>query len=426
MNHQKNQIKDSEVELIIEVSPNEAMPFLGKAAVRLSQTSKIEGFRPGHAPYNVIKQRVGEMGIYKEALDDIISHYYFQAVTLEKLQTIGSPKIEVEKIAPENPIIFKATVALMPQIVLGNYRAIKVKRNEIKISDNQVAKMLDDLKKMQAKETLVDREAKIGDFVEADFEVSMNNIVIEGGTGRKYPLVLGEGALIPGFEEQLAGLKKDQEKHFQLKFPEEYQNKMVAGKLCDFKVKIISVFERILPEVNDDWAKTLGASNVADLKAKIRKNLKNEEVFHEEQRAEIEMLNKIIEQTKFSEIPDLLIENEAHRMAREFEDSISNQGIAFVDYLKGLNKEKNDLIKEFKPKALERVKASLVIKEIAEKEKIEISEHELKEETEKILKQAAGNKEAEENIISEGYQSYLRTIVRNRKVIEMLKAEVIK
>ena len=422
----KQQIKPSELELTIEINQAEYQPYLEKASSRMSQSSKIEGFRPGKAPYDLVKQRFGEMAIYQEALDDIVSRFFYQSVVQEKLNTVGQPKIEIEKLAPGNPISFKAVVALMPSVKLKDYKSIKVAKKEVKVEEAEVGKVIDDLRKMRAKETLVDRAAKMGDRVEVDFEVSLDKVVIEGGQGKKYPLAIGEGSMIPGFEEHLIGLTKDEEKTFQLKFPDEYQNKMTAGKVCDFKVKMLAIYDRELPEANDDWAKTLGADNVEDLKTKIRKNLADEQMFHEEQRLETEMLNKIVAQAVFSEIPEVLVESEAQRMVQEFSDSITQQGLDFNNYLVNIKKAENDLVADFKPKALDRVKTSLVIKEIADQEKIEVTEADLKAETEKILTQVAGNQEAIGNITSEGYQHYLRTVLRNRQVIEMLKKECLK
>lgn len=426
MQIQKSQPKPSEVELTIEVSPSEYQPFLGKAATRISQTTKIEGFRPGKAPYDIVKQRAGEMNIYQEALDDIVSHFYYQAIVQEKLNTVGQPKIEIEKLAPNNPIVFKAVSALMPTVKLGDYKKIKVQKKPVEISESEVEKVIDDLKKMGVKEALVERAAQKGDRVEVDFEVSLDKVMIDGGMGKKYPLVIGDNTMIPGFEEQLIGLKAGEEKTFSLKFPENYQNKMVAGKLCEFKVKLLSVFNRELPQATDEWSKGLGAENVQDLRLKIRNNLLDEQKFHEEQRVEIELLNQITAKTEFSEIPEVLIQSEAHRMVHEFESSISEQGLKFADYLLNIKKSEHDLEQDFHPKAEERVKTSLVLKEIAETEKIEATPEDLQKETEKILEQVKGNAEAEENIKGEGYRHYLTTVIRNRKVIEMLKKETIK
>jgi len=236
--------------------------------------------------------------------------------------------------------------------------------------------------------------------------------------------VIGDGLMVPGFEEQLIGLKRDEERSFQIKFPDNYQSTFVAGKVCDVQVKVLSVFQRELPKVTDDWAKTMGLENVQDLRVKIKKNLEEEKMFHEEQRVELELLKKIVEQTEFAEIPEILIESEAHRMVHEFEDSITRQGLKFDDYLKDIKKEQKDLAEEFKPRALERVKTSLVIKKIAEKENIQTEEKEIEEELKRIESQVE-SEEAKGNIRTEGYKQYVSTIVRNRKVIEMLKEKII-
>ena len=422
----KKELKKSEVELIIEVSTEETRPFLEKAAARVSQGLKIEGFRPGKAPYHIVKQKAGEMAIYQEGLDNIVSHFFIEAIKQEELNSVGSPRIEMEKVAPGNPIVFKAIVSLMPEVKLGDYKKVKVEKKEVKVEEAEVDRAIDDLRKMAVKETLVDRPARKGDRAEVDFDAFLDQVPIEGGQGRKYPLVLGEGMMIPGFEEQVEGMNKDEVKEFQLKFPEKYQNKMVAGKKCDFKVKLLSVFNRELPEMTDNWAKELGASSLEDLKNKIKENLEAEKKFQEEQRLEMELLEKVVKQVEISEIPENLIQSEAHRMIHEFEDSIIGQGLNFDDYLKNIKKERHDLEKEFRPKAEDRVKTSIVIKEIADSEKVGAGDKEIEEETEKILKQVKGNREAEDNIRSEGYKGYLKTIIRNRKVIEMLKQECLK
>jgi trigger factor len=424
MNLQKNQTKPSEVELKIEINFTEYQPYLDKAAKRLSDNLKIEGFRPGKAPFFVVEQKVGLMKIYEEALDDVISFFYWQAVVREKLDTVGQPKIDLEKLAPGNPIVFKATAALMPEVKLADYKSVKVKRNEVKIEDQELERAIQDLRKMQVKETLEDKAVETGDRVEVDFTVSLDRVVIENGVGKKYPLVIGSNNMIPGFEKEIISLKANQEKEFELTFPKEYQDKMVAGKKCEFKVKVLAVYKQELPEVNDEWAKAFGAKDLADLKGNISKNYLIEKKNHEEQRVEMELLSKVTTKSEFTEIPEFLIENEAHRMVHEFGDSISYQGINFDDYLKSIKKDHEELEKEFRPKAEERVRTSLVIKQIAEQEKIEVTELEVEAEVNRIVSQL-DSEEAKNNTKSDGYKQYVRNVIRNQKVIEMLKKQCI-
>ncbi|MBU1037153.1 trigger factor [Patescibacteria group bacterium] len=424
MQFQKNQLKESEIQFTIEITPQEYQPFLEKAAKKLSKEIKIEGFRPGNAPYSVVKQEVGEMKIYEAALEELITHFYWQVVTQEKVNTVGQPKIEIEKLAPGNPLVFKTTTALMPQVKLANYKSVKVKKKQVNIEEKEIAKTIENLRKMQAKETLEDKFIEKGDRTEIDFTVSLNKVVIEHGVGKKYSVVIGDNFMIPGFEDQLLGMKKDKEKEFQLTFPQNYQDKMVAGKNCDFKVKVLAVYKRQLPQVDDEWAKTLGSNNLADLKERIKKNLEDERKFQEEQRTEIEMLQEIVKLCEFSEIPEILIDNEVQRMLYEFEDNISHQGLKFEDYLLSIKKERKDLENEFRPKAKERVQTSLVIREIAETENVSVSEEEVNQEIEKIINQLP-DEEAKKNTRSAGYKQYVSNILRNQKVIEKLKKECI-
>jgi len=251
----KKDLGKSQVELSIEVPLEEFDEHLKKAATRLGQKSTIPGFRPGKAPYEKIKAKVGEMNIYQEALSDIINHSFFQAVTQEKLITIGEPDIKIEKLAPGNPVVYIATVMLLPKVTLGNWQEKEIKTTEVKISQEDTNKTMDELKRMRAKEVLVDRVAQMGDKVVMDFEVSMNKVVLEGGVSYKHPLVLGEGRMVPGFEEKLVGAKAGDELEFDLTFPENYYQASLAKKEAHFKIKVLEVFERTLPELNDELAK---------------------------------------------------------------------------------------------------------------------------------------------------------------------------
>jgi len=205
MKIEKKDLGKNQIELSIEVPLEEFDEHLKKAAFKLSQKSSIPGFRPGKAPYDLIKNKVGEMSIYQEALEDIINHSFFQAVTQENLVTIGQPDIKIEKLAPGNPVVYKATVMLLPKVTLGNWQEKTLKLEDVKIEDKDLEKTMSELQKMRAQEKLVDRPAKIGDKVMIDFEVSVNKAVLEGGVSHKHPLVLGEGQMIPGFEDNIVG-----------------------------------------------------------------------------------------------------------------------------------------------------------------------------------------------------------------------------
>ena len=422
MKHEIKKLEKNQVEITVEVASEELQPYLEKAAKKLSEHHKIEGFRPGKAPYEIIKQRLGEMTIYKEALEIIVQKSYFDILEKENLEVISQPKIDVEKLAPGNPIIYKATAALLPKVEMPDYKIIKVKRKEIQVEEKQIDEVLGNLRKMQAKETLVERESKKGDKVELDFTVSQAGVVIENGAHKKYPVILGENKMIPGFEDQILGMKKGEEKEFKLKFPKEYYMKSLADKESEFKVKLLAVYQIDLPELDDKFAQTLGQfKTLEEIKNQIKKNIGEEAKIKEEQRLEIEILEKLIEKSKFDDIPDLLVDSEAHKMIHELKDNLTQQGIKFDDYLSNLKKTPDQLKLDFTPQAVKRVKTALITRQIAEQEKIEVYDDEIEKEIELTSKMYPNNPEMQKNLESEGFKNYIRNVLTNKKVVALLK-----
>ncbi|MEK7072706.1 MAG: trigger factor [Patescibacteria group bacterium] len=418
----------SQIEIIVEISPEEIQPYLIKSAQRIAKEIKIEGFRPGKAPYEIIKQKVGEMGIWQESINDVISATYYQVLKEQKIITIGQPKIDIEKLAPGNEFIYKATTAVLPNVKIGDYKKIKIKKEELKITDEQVNKVLEDIRKMQATEKLVARELKIGDRAEINFDVFIDKVPIERGKQEKYPVIIGENKFIPGFEDKLVGMKAGEEKEFELQFPEKYFEKKMAGKNAEFKVKCNGVYEIELPNLNDEFAKSISAEKfktIAEVKSNILDNLKAEESTKQEQKMEIEMLDKLVAISDFEAIPDLLIDNETHKMVHELEHSVGDQGFDFNDYLKSLNKTEEDLKQEFKPQAEKRVKISILTREIYIQEKFEVREDEIELEIEAMMKNYPANEEVKKQLESETYKDYLRNVLGNKKVINSLKKEII-
>lgn len=418
----------SQIEIIVEISPEEIQPYLIKSAQRIAKEIKIEGFRPGKAPYEIIKQKVGEMGIWQESIDDVISATYYEVLKEHKIVTIGQPKIDIEKLAPGNDFVYKATAAVLPNVKIGDYKKIKIKKEELKITDEQVNKVLEDIRKMQATEKLVARELKIGDKAEINFDVFIDKVPIERGKQEKYPVIIGENKFIPGFEDKLVGMKAGEEKEFELQFPEKYFEKKMAGKNAEFKVKCNGVYEIELPSLNDEFAKSISAEKfktIGEVKSNILDNLKAEESAKQEQKMEIEMLDKLVEISDFEAIPYLLIDNETHKMVHELEHSVADQGFDFSDYLKSLNKTEEDLKKEFKPQAEKRVKISILTREIYIQEKFEVHEDEIELEIETMMKNYPANEEVKKQLESETYKDYLRNVLGNKKVINSLKKEII-
>ncbi len=411
-----------QAEIIIELSIDEYQPFLNQAATHISEHHKIPGFRPGKASLDIVKQHIGEAEVWEEALELAVRKTFLQAIEKENLNTVGAPEIEIIKLAPGNPVTYKATVSLLPKIDLTDYSKIKVKEKKIKISAEQIEKMIADLQKMRAKEILVDRQAKKGDKVEINFETFLDKIPVDQGKQEKFPLVIGENTFIPGFEDQLIGLGKDEEKKFQLKFPDNYHQKNLAGKMVDFKVKMNLIYELQLPELNDEFAKIVGNfKNVDELKHQVEHNLEHEEEHKEAARLEEEILEKIIAESKFDDIPDLLVNSEAKKMLDELEYNLRSQGLGFDDYLTHLRKKREDLLLDFTPQAVKRVKSALIMREIAKKENIIASEKDIEEEVQNTVQEYGDDKEVIAQVKQPEYRDYLRNLLTSRKVIDHLK-----
>jgi trigger factor len=259
MSHTLKKLDKSQIELIITVPPADYEKHLGKAAERISLRASIKGFRDGHAPYDVVKKEVGEMNILNEAMESIVQESFYKAVTEEKLDTIGMPKIELEKMAPANDIIYKATVAILPQIKLADVSKIKLEKKTKKVEEKHVEEVIDSLRKMQAKEVIKnDKKATAEDKLVIDMDMFLDKVPVEGGSSKDYQVYLSEPHYIPGFNEQLVGLGKGDEKEFALDFSPTHYQKHLAGKKVDFKVKVKDVYERQLPEISDELAKNLG------------------------------------------------------------------------------------------------------------------------------------------------------------------------
>ena len=411
----------SEVEITIEISADELAPYMQKAAERISEQTKIEGFRPGKAPYNVVRARFGEAAVLEEAAESIVKKTYFQAIKENGLETVNQPKIEILKSAPGNPFIFKATVAILPEVKLGEYKNLGLKKEETKTGEEQIDKALVDLSKMQSKEALTDKPARDADKVIIDMDMTKDGVAVEGGQAKDMAVHLAEAHYIPGFNKELVGLKKGDEKSFSLNFPKEHYQKHLAGAKVDFKVKIKDVYEITPPEINDDFAKTLGQKSLEDLRALLRKNIEAETKIKDEGRWEIGLLGKIVENARFCDIPEILVNEESRKMVHELEHNTEREGMNFEDYLKSIKKTEPELLLDFAPEAVRRIKVALAIRAIAKAENIGVEDKEVAGETEKMMNAYKNNSEMQKQVRQPEFADYLRSKIENRKTLELIK-----
>ena len=410
----------SQIAIAIEVTPEEVIKLLPEAAKRLSQKLKLAGFRPGKAPLEIVKQKVGEGALWEEAAQAGLPHFYTSVVMNEKLEPIGQPKVTIKQIAPNNPLIFTVEVAVLPTFDLPNYKDLTVKVEPVKIEDGAVEKTLEELRRMRAEYKSVERPAQKGDRVEVNFSITKDGQLIDGGQSKNHPIVLGEGHFVPGFEENLIGLTKNQEKKFDLTYPKDYKMGGLAGATAQVVATLTLIQEVILPEMTDEFAKKLGKfESVEDLKKKIMDGVKTEAEAKEKQRFELAMLDALLAKLEV-ELPDVLVEGEKDKMLEEFARDIASRGMELEQYLEASKTTLSELRATFTTQAEKRVRIGLLLRAIAKKENIAPSDDEVQKALNDTLAMYQNNEQAKKQLSSPEYRDFLKSRLTNDKVLEFL------
>jgi trigger factor len=365
MNVTKEILKDNKIKLTIEVEAGKLALASDAAYAKLAPSVKVAGFRPGKAPKNIVEKEIGSERWEAEMLDIILPESYYEAVMSEKLEVVGSPEVKVIKFVPSDGLTYEATVETMPEFKLPDVTKIQVKRQTIKVIDTEIQEVLDDLAKQLSKTAKVERAAKLGDKVEIDFEGFIGGVPFDGGKSQNHPIVLGSGSFIPGFEDQVVGMKADEERDIEVSFPDDYHADNLKGKKATFKVKLHQVEETILPEITDTFATQVGPfKDLPALKVDIEKQLVHTKEIQERRRIEDEILAKLVEKTKFT-APNSLVAQEQQRMLHEAESNLAQQGIQMPQYLEMIKKTLEDIQAEMKPEAEKRVKVGIVLTQVA-------------------------------------------------------------
>ena len=419
----------SQIEILFEVSAEEFQKFIEKAIFELGKDIEIEGFRKGKVPKEILEKEIPRDKIFNKAIEMAVRENYFKAILENKIEPISKPEIEI--LPSKEGLTFKAIFSVLSEIKLPDYKKIasQSKRKEIFVSEKEIDDALNWLQRSRAKFIFENRPAKKGDFVEIEFQSPQ----VEQGLKRKDNFILGEGHFVSGFEENLEGMIPGQEKDFSLGFPENYFQKNLAGNLIDFKVKMVSVQKMELPEINDQFAKSLGRfENLENLKKSISQGIKIEKENHESQRIRGEILEKILRKME-GDIPEVLIETEKKRMLEDLKNFVSERlKIKFEDYLAKIQKTEKELSDSFSNEAEKKVKSVLILREISKREKIEVSEEEIQgaineflknypiEKTKGLARQNFGGQNLG-GLDLDQLKSYYEEVIRNEKVLKMLE-----
>lgn len=422
MKVEKKDLEKSQTELTVEITYEELKPYITEATQKISEETQVEGFRPGKAPYDVLKQKVGEMTILERAARSAINNTVDKAITENvDRQPVGQPRVDITKLAPGEPMHYKVVVAMLPEIELGEYKELNIEPEKAEVTEKEVNDTLENLQQRQATEKSVNREVRQGDKVLVDIDMYQEGVPVEGGQSRDTTVVIGQKNLVEGFDDNLVGVKKNEEKEFSLNYPQDHHQKNLAGKKVDFKVVVKEIYEREVPEIDDNFAKQLGVNILEELKKMVKESLRSQKQEEVQQKTEAKLVDKIIENSKFGDIPDVLANNEAETMVGEMEQTVKSQGGKFEDYLSNIGKSREQLLLDMTPDAIKRVKSALVIRDIANRENIEVTEEEVDKKQNELLEQYKGYQKVEERVKQDSYRNYLRNIIANRKVIDKLR-----
>lgn len=421
-------LPNSEIEISLSVIWDNWKKHLDQAVREISQEMKIPGFRPGHAPRDLVEKKVGQATILNKAAFLAIEKSYPDFAKKEKLEVIGKPEVTIDRLKEGENLEFKIRVAVMPEIKVKDSYKKEIKtvnenfgKKDFSVKEEEIKLELEKLANSRVKLVTIRREARKNDSLEIDFEVKVDGKLVENGSSKNHALVIGKGVFIPGFEDNLIGTREGEEKEFDLNFPESYFKKDLAGKSGHFKVKVNLVQERQAPEINDEFAASLGNfKDLEALKANLRKGLEHEREHAAQNSRRGEYLKKITQNLE-ADIPVVLVEEEAKRMMSEFEMQVQSMGMELEKYLEMIKKSREELTGTWKLQAQDRIKGRLALKEIVKLEKLEVGEKEIEEEMNRTLQYYKDVKNAKKNIDLEKLYLYAKDVLENEKVFEMLE-----
>lgn len=420
-------IPESKVEITVVLPWEEWQKEEAHAIEHMGKNVKLPGFRHGKVPKGVLEGRFGKEAILVETAEHAVEHAYPKALVEAKVEAIGRPEIRFDEVKENEPLTFVITTAVLPEVTIKPWRKEIEKINktfvgkEPEIKEEEVEKEVKRLAEMRAKYVTVNRAARLGDSVEIDFTVKMNNVPIEGGVGKKHPLVLGSGAFIPGFEEALVGMQAGEEKTITLSFPAEYHAKHLAGKPAEFTVKVGLVQERELPEVTDEFVKGLGRfESVADLKKSIHDGMTEEKKREYGEAHRSAIIDCLIGLTDL-EYPEVLVTEEKDRMLRQFKAQVEGMGFSWESYLTQVKKTEETLREEWGVQAKKRIAAELILIKLAGDESLAVDSSEVEAEMNKTLQYYKGVKNIEKDLDLEKLYTAVQGRLLNEKVLSWLE-----
>ena len=424
MSLQVENLEHNMVKVTIEVDAAKLDAAITKAYNKKKNQFNIPGFRKGKVPQKLIEKEYGVEIFYEDAANILIPDAYAEEMKDCDLEIVSRPEIDVVQLEKGKPFIFTAELAVKPEVTLGDYKGLDVPKTRVTVKKEEVEEELKRTQEQNAREITIEaRPVKDGDILTIDYSGSVDGEKFEGGTAQDQTLIIGSGAFIPGFEEQLIGKELNEETEINVTFPEEYHAADLAGKEAVFEVKIKAIKEKELPELDDEFASEVSEFETldeykADIKEKIRERKKEE--------AKTERENKLVDlavENAQMDIPDAMVEEQVQQMTEEFAQRLSYQGLSMEQYLQFSGMDAQKFADDMKPQAVKRIETRLVLEAIVKAENIEVSEEEYKAEVEKMAAMYQMETEQLEKLIQDAQKEQMMDDIAVQKAVDFLVAE---
>lgn len=414
-------ISDVKVELTISLGAEELKAAEQVALTKLAKEVKIEGFRKGKAPLEMVAAQVDPNLLNQETLENALSKSVAEAFLKEKVQAINRPEVDVKKFIPGTELEFTATTEIMPKVELGDYKKLDVKKEAVKVSKKEVKETIDRILKNFTEKKKVEREAKNGDEVIIDFLGKKEGVAFDGGKAEKFPLELGSKSFIPGFEEGLIGRKAGDELSLDLEFPKDYHAKDLAGAKVVFEVKIHEVRENVEPEINEEFLSKLGNFKTKEeFEKQIEEDLKTQKQAEADEKFKDELVEKLAEVSKVP-VPEILLEDQKRSIEMDMQQNLMYSGLSLEDYLERMGKTREEwLEKDVKEAAEMRVKSGLALAELSKVEKVKSDTKELNARIAQLKEQYGNSKEVQKQLSSDDVRRNLANQILTEKTIDLL------
>ena len=384
----------------------------------------FDGFRKGKVPMVYIEKVYGPAVFYEDAANNLINKTYFSEIKDCELDIVSHPEISVSQIEKGKDFIYKAKVATKPPVTLGDLSAIEIEKVDTEVSDEDVEKEIErKLKENSTKQDVTDRAAQDGDEATINFEGFVDEVAFDGGKGEKYPLVLGSGSFIPGFEDQVIGHNVGDSFDVNVTFPEEYQAEDLAGKDAVFKVDLLGLKETILPELDDEYVSdTSDFETVDEYKADIRKTLEERKAESAKRIREERAVDKLVELSEV-ELPEPMIAYQQEKMLDNFKQQVAYQGMDFHQYLNMTGQTEQAMLEQIRPEAERQIKRSLIVEAVADAQNIEVTDEDVEKEYENMAKQYSMEVEKIKEIVSDEHAESLKADIRMQKASEFIREQ---